>query len=68
MRRVYEALPAVFLKGSAERDPQMDFVDSDGQSTKHQPGKEAQRVGGDMRCDVSPEEERQRVMHQINKQ
>ncbi len=47
----------------------MDFIEHDrNPHDKHQTGKEAQRVRGDMRGDVSPEEERERVMHQINKQ
>ena len=47
----------------------MDLVEHDRHAHyKHQSGKEAQRVRGDMRRDVSPEEQRQRVMHQIDKQ
>lgn len=47
----------------------MDFVEHERQANnKDQPGKEAQRVGGDMRRNIGSEEECQRVVHQINKQ
>ena len=47
----------------------MDLVQHDGNPNhEDQPGEEAQRVGSNMRSDVSAEEQRQRVMHQINEQ
>ena len=61
-------LPAVFRRNA-------EAVSADGFrkarwrfNHKDQPGKEAQRVGGDMRCDIGPEEQRQGMVHQIDKQ
>ena len=47
----------------------MDFIKHDGNPNhKDQSGKETQRVGRNMWRDISAEEQRQRVVNQVNKQ
>ena len=47
----------------------MDFIQHDGNANhKDQAGEEAQRIRGDMRRNVRPEKQRQRMVNQVDKQ